>query len=245
MRITALNEKIYLLSAPTQYEVAAAFMRFQEFYESPYKEIRGKYFTHEQYMDAYAQEMGNFTYTSDWLGFNIPSHIYSKAVQTLNHKQIRSFLCRTSDPGELWVKEKELVRLVAETRKENGSPKKYYIIGACETDSAIQTSKHEIAHALWYLYPEYKRVQKENSDCLPAKSEDKIKAMLLKRGYGKNVIQDELQAYLSTSTPHFLEKKMEFPKIAKKCSNRFAGAFESYYEVLGLHHKIKEWQKET
>jgi hypothetical protein len=229
MRITALNDKIYLLSAPTQYEVSMAFMRFQEFYESPYKEIRGKYFSHEKYMDLYAKETGNFTYTSDWLGFNIPSHIYEKALGkfALN----------------AWIKENELTDLVGRTAFHYKA-KKYYIIGACETDSAVQTSQHEVAHALWYLYPKYKKEQKENIERLALRTRDKISTALVASGYGKLVVSDETQAYLSTSTSFYLNKKMGFPKIPDRSLNRFTETFFSFYEDLGLAQSIKEWQKE-
>lgn len=41
------------INASSQYEIASMFMRVQEFYESKYSTIRGKYFTVEEYMDTY------------------------------------------------------------------------------------------------------------------------------------------------------------------------------------------------
>jgi len=230
MKIKALNEKIYLLSAQTQYEVAMAFMRFQEFYESPYKEIRGKYFTHEKYMDLYAKETGNFTYTSDWLGFNIPSHIYEESLARFGL--------------DTWIKENELIDLVGQMAHHYGS-KKYYIIGACETDGALHTSQHEIAHALWYLYPKYKKEQLENIGRLAARTRNKISDSLLDGGYVAAVVPDETQAYLSTSPYLYLEEKVGFPKIPARSLNRFTKTFSSLYEDLGLAQSIKEWQKES
>ena len=71
MRLKQVYPGLYFLKFPNQYELT--MIRLQEFYESPYKNIRGKHFTLEQYMDAYAKHKGNFTYCSDWNGFNIPS----------------------------------------------------------------------------------------------------------------------------------------------------------------------------
>ena len=51
-------------------------MRVQEYYESRYPSIKGKYFPIEDFMDIYSEKNGNFTYTLDWGGFNIPGNIY-------------------------------------------------------------------------------------------------------------------------------------------------------------------------
>src|SRR3989344_6116167 len=67
------KKNVYLVVAPSQYQLAATFMRFQEHYESPY--FRKKIFSVEEYMDWYARKRGNFTYYKDWSGFNIPSWV--------------------------------------------------------------------------------------------------------------------------------------------------------------------------
>ena len=63
--------KIYLVLFKTQYQLAATFMRFQEYYDSP--QFKGKIFSVEEYMDWYANVNGKFSYFEDWPAFNIPS----------------------------------------------------------------------------------------------------------------------------------------------------------------------------
>jgi len=57
--VTVAKSNIYLVIAPSQYILAATFMRFQEYHESP--EFKGRIFTVEEYMDWYAKTYGNFT----------------------------------------------------------------------------------------------------------------------------------------------------------------------------------------
>jgi hypothetical protein len=54
-------------------------MRAQEYYESPFKQIKGKEFTIIKFMELYSKRFGEnaFTYTTDWAGFNIPSKVLS------------------------------------------------------------------------------------------------------------------------------------------------------------------------
>ena len=68
----------FILNFKTQYELSSTFMRVQEFYESPFKNIKNKLFSHIQFMDTYANEYGNFTYTSDWAGFNVPGNVFNR-----------------------------------------------------------------------------------------------------------------------------------------------------------------------
>ena len=78
MRLEILGDNIYHFVYPNQYLLCSTHIRLQEFFESPFKEIKGKYFTLEQYMDRYAAEYGNFTYFSEWHGMNVPGHVFMK-----------------------------------------------------------------------------------------------------------------------------------------------------------------------
>src|SRR5580704_15894322 len=98
---------IYLLCFKTQYELAATFLRVQEYYESP--RFSGRIFSLEQFMDWYAERFGNFTYYQDWTGFNVPS------------TALRPFYDGRFDP--LSEKEKRLLRLFKGLRKP------FYVIG--------------------------------------------------------------------------------------------------------------------
>lgn len=76
-KLKEIYPKVFLVTMDNSYDLAMTFCRVQEFYESPYKEIRGKYFTMAEFQRLYTMRRGSdcFTYPSDWAGFNIPSQI--------------------------------------------------------------------------------------------------------------------------------------------------------------------------
>ena len=75
---------IFAVIVKNQYDRSSLFCRYQEFYESPYPQIRGKFFTLEQYMKLYidTNKKPHFTYPSDWTGYNIPSKVLLEAKNT-------------------------------------------------------------------------------------------------------------------------------------------------------------------
>jgi len=170
-------------------------------------------------MDLYAKSQGNFTYATDWSGFNIPGHVvkefYAKywhvtSEKTLNHK------------------ERALLKMLAPLIK---SKKKFYVIGTFkDKKNKVGTTSiinHEIAHGLFYLNVEYKKqMTKLVSEF---KSKKKFGVDLLKKGYSKPVIEDEIQAYLSTSSLSdlkkcfgcFLDPIIRVPKDFKETFTRF------------------------
>ena len=115
IKINEIRNNIFLLKFKNQYDVTSTFMRLQEFYESPYTDIRDHYFTLEQYMDKYAENNENFTYTIDWAGFNVPDNI------------IRNFFSLFSN--NLLVKEKNLYNEIEFLINRN---KKFYLLGIYE-----------------------------------------------------------------------------------------------------------------
>ena len=179
---------IFSLRFRTQYEACSTMMRIQEFYESPFKKIRGHVFTLEEYMDEYAKATGNFTYTIDWGGFNVPDSVF------------RAFF----DQFDLLEKEKHLKSLFT---KELASDQTFYVIGHYEDKieeiEIESTLAHEIAHGKFYLDPEYKKESLKLVKDLVKK--DKIAKALIDMGYTKNVINDEVQAYMATSSPAYLK----------------------------------------
>lgn len=188
-----------MLGFNTRYEVCSTMMRLEEFYESPYKSIKGKYFTLEQFMDEYAKHKGNFTYTSDWSGFNVPSNVvdafWSRFIPNLLQKELK-------------------LRQVIETIPD----KKYYLIAVYKkgTEKAL---RHELAHAYYYLDPKYKKTMDELVEKFEYRK--KMEAKLLKIGYCREVLKDEMQAYLSTYKKKFfnkkiLDKKWKIPKKFKR-----------------------------
>jgi hypothetical protein len=78
--------------------------------------------------------------------------------------------------------------------KSNGE--KFYIIGRCEGDDL--TLNHEIAHALYYLNPEYKDKSTKLVEALTANLRKSFNKFLKRIGYTTHVYIDETQAFFAT-----------------------------------------------
>ena len=180
MKVKIPYEGVILIRGENQYELASSFMRLQEFYESPLSGVRGKFFTLEEYMDKYAAEYGNFTYTKDWTGFNVPGNVVENFFKLFPKKT-------------LLKKELALRDLIF---NEVDRSKSYYVIGTF-TDGAVLN--HELSHAFYYLDRKYRTKANELVTKFPAKLVETLHTHLLDQGYCKQVLQDETFAYLSTS----------------------------------------------
>lgn len=162
---------IYLLQFEDRYTMTATFMRFEEYYESP--KFSGKMFSHEEFMDWYAKEHGTFTYFDDWGGFNVPSIA------------LKPFYEGKFDP--LTKKEIKFLDLFKDVKGE------FYIIGVCRKETG--TIRHEFVHALYWLNPEYQTQVKRIIRKFDIK---KIRKRLLKLGYGRRLLIDEINTYVLT-----------------------------------------------
>lgn len=167
---------VIFLQFENQYETCSTFMRLQEFYESPIKGIRGQVFSLEKFMDLYAKTQGNFTYTTDWGGFNVPGHIVDRFFEMYE--------------GDLLEKE---ITLRDAIQAPEGP---YYVIAMYGYDAL----EHELAHALFYLNPEYRKYVKKMVKALPKSTHKTIETWLLNKGYSKPQVIDEINAYLATSS---------------------------------------------
>jgi hypothetical protein len=161
---------IYLLQFDNQYELTSTFLRVQEHYESP--QFHGRIFTLEQYMDWYVAETGAFTYFQDWSGFNVPSMAF------------QSFYEGKFDP--LTSKEKRLLGLF---KNLHG---RFYVIGIYNGGKK-RTLIHELAHALFFINNEYRHAVRET---MRGYDTSALEKQLIKAGYARHVIADEVQAYI-------------------------------------------------
>ena len=167
--------------ADTQEELNRAFMRFTEYYESPNPLFKGKIFTIGQLKSWYSMTYGADTYDIDWSGFNIPSSI------------LKPFKEGLFDP--LITEEQNLLDLF-KYRHDH-----FYIIGA-QNNSVL---RHELAHALYSHNTKYK--DKVNLLCSKFKKElSKTRKYILEKGYHHEVINDELQAYITDNDDEFIIK---------------------------------------
>jgi hypothetical protein len=134
--ITEIKPHIFCAKFSNQYSLTSTFMRAQEFYESPLKGIRNNFFTVEQFMDKYAELKSNFSYTNDWSAFNLPGHVVDDFIS------IFSF--------DFTEKEKKLFLCIDKNRFVY---KKYYLIGIYKEENL----NHELAHAYFYLFEDYRK----------------------------------------------------------------------------------------
>lgn len=207
MNITEIRPNVFYIKYKTQYDACMAFVRVQEFYESPYKSIRGKSFTLEEYMDVYAKDRGHFDYDKVWNGFNVPSTTVDKFLK----------VCKP-----LRLKEIQFLKSFIPKLQKG----KFYLIAGA--DDRIVT--HETAHAYYYLSAEYKKEMKCLIDRIPPLMKASYCEKLLKNGYCHAVLEDELQAYFVDSAKYkkdLIFKKKLCPALTKLC-NQFYEVFKKY-----------------
>ena len=223
---------VYLMTYDSRYDLCMSFVRVQEFYESP--EFKGKYFTLEEFIDWWSIEMskikGSFDYPARWSGFNVPGEIILDWL----------FEC---DEDELRGREIDLLKKLAKRLKVNVKSVKtgqcfhtllkdklkgIYLIGCSRYESNTarrETVAHEVAHALYTLYPEYRKKCQNLILKMKKNIDDKLiyecaVDTLDKMGYDKCVIDDEVQAYFSTGNKFgireaFVSNLKDFKKKVK------------------------------
>lgn len=177
-----------LISADSNEELADSMMRFQEHYENPF--WKGKIFTIGQFKKWYSSKYGFDSYRFDWVGFNFPSN-------TLNPFKEGLF-----DP--LTPNEKIIVDYFRYRSDD------FYVIGSNKKD----VLKHELCHALYYNSKKYKNEINDLFNKNKNKLNKPIKH-LIKIGYHKDVIFDELQAYILDKN-YFEDLEIEIPAIIKE-----------------------------
>ena len=160
------------VTADSQEELGLTFMRFQEHYESANPKFRDNIFTIGQLRHWYSETYGANNYHSTWVGFNFPSKVLIPFKEGL------------FDP--LTIEENRLLDLFR-YRKDS-----FYIIGAQNN----ATLRHELAHALYASDEQYKR-EINNFIKKYTNKFKKLSNILLRKGYCKEVINDEIQAYIT------------------------------------------------
>lgn len=158
--------------ADSQEELAITFMRFQEHYESPNPDFKGKIFTQGQLKRWYSETYGSNDYHQQWIGFNFPSQV------------LHPFKHGLFDP--LTTEEQRLLDLFRYRLDD------FYIIGA-QNNSVL---RHELAHALYCSNTKYRK----EIDTIIKNNTKKLKktiSYILNKGYSTEVLNDEIQAYIT------------------------------------------------
>jgi len=186
------KRNIYLVEAPSQYVLASTFLRFQEHYESP--RFRGKIFSLEEFRRWYVSNVGEFSYYTDWNGFNIPSRV------------LMPFRESRFDP--LSQKEKRLLK-VTEKIKEP-----FYLIGAVVSTN-LSTIKHEFVHGLFYTDPIYRRKVLRCLRDLDLRHFEEV--LVGTSGYNPSFCNDEINAYATTGTSDLIDDGLDVAKVMPIC----------------------------
>jgi len=185
--VKQLKFNAVLVQAETNVILSKTFLRFQEYYESP--EFKNRIFTIGQIKNWYSQKYGADTYIKDWTGFNFPSQVLNPFRQGL------------FDP--LTRYEKCFIDLF-KYRHDS-----FYIIGANDES----TIRHELSHAMFSYSMQY-RTQINQLCKTYAKQLKPLKEFLLQKGYHQDVINDELQAYI-TDNDELAKSKLDETIIDK------------------------------
>ncbi len=202
-KLEKITNDIYHLKFQTKYELASTFLRFVESGEST--KFKGKIFALEEFADWYAKKYGNFTYYQDWEGFNLPSHL------------LKPFYKGKFDP--LTKKEQKLLRVFKNIKGD------FYIIGTYGDNP--QTLKHEIAHGLFSVNPEYKKEVMEQLNQVP-KTQIASVMKKLEAGYHPSVYYDEFHAYVLVDLNVLKTHGVKTEKY-RNLSRRLNRIFEKHY----------------
>lgn len=213
LSIDEITDDVFHVQTETQYELTSTFMRVEEFYESSFKGIRGRFFTHEQFMDAYAEFFDKkFSYFDDIVGFNVPGNAFNKWVKLFSKY-------------ELWEKEQNLIDLINDNLEKKTD--KFYVIGTYSGADDKRAIDHELSHAWYYLDPTYKRTMLKLVHKLPKTVKNQLIQYLKKEGYARRVFNDEIIAYMATNpmtyTDDMFKSKIPWEKVLE-----FQLAFEEF-----------------
>ncbi len=211
-KLKKVSDRLYLVEFKTEYDLAMTFCRYQEFYESP--KYRGKFFKMDDFMKWYAKAYGegSFSYPADYNGFNIPGKVLERVIRELYIKQ---YDYKTQYD---YVMES----IVYHALSLNGDFN-FYLIGVHTEKPDTSTTKHEIAHGLYYINKSYRREVDTLLKETPKEIRKALNEKLAARGYSPAVFADESNAYLSTG----LHKSMQIQKI-RKVRKPFIDLFRLY-----------------
>ena len=127
---------------------------------------------------------------------------------------------------------------IVDTIKEITGNNNFYLIGIDQTDGEdLSLIYHELAHGLWFSSPNYRNLQSYNIKNLNETTFESMSKKIKNMGYGENVIDDEIQAYLSTG----ILPDMARIKDIKKAQIIFKKAFDKFVNKISLKKIPINW----
>jgi len=233
-KIEEVVPKVFAVIVKDHYHRGMLFCRVQEYYESPNPDFRSKHFNIWDYIEWYSREHNDsFTYTLDWGGFNIPLPIAwecyegkEKPNKKVMYDGVRSMPDNWKSPYDEVMKDIIWNIQSRMFNKKNKRDMNAYIIGAPSMEDT--TFDHEVCHGLYYTNKEYKALVDEVTLTIPTDVYSKFKKNLLDMGYTDLVIDDEIQAYLSTNYEYNKFTKGISKKVCKELHKQYVKIFENY-----------------
>lgn len=210
--ILQVKPNIFFVEFTNSYDMNMTFLRYQEFYESPSPKFRGKVFKILDFMKWYSAKYGkgNFTYPTDWCGFNLGSKI------------IRDVIWLGIPDRNDYDSEMEDIY----TKCCAKSPEPFYIIGCKKSDKI--TKDHELAHAYFYTNKQYKKEMVKLVKTLAPELRITMNSLLKKIGYTPKVYIDEIQAYMATGLLNLTGVSLEIETALIEARNPFIRVFKEY-----------------
>jgi len=224
------NDKfIYHFEYDFRFEMNKGFARFSEFSESP--SLRGTVFSLDEVLHITPD------YLDIVLGHNIPSDALIKFMKVYTTNDVQH------SRNKITNEEHQILKMIPKYRK----PGDFYIIATCkETKGNFNAIDHEIAHAMYYLIPEYRRAvvtamnyeQKRIGETYYKSMQD----ILTFKEYDSRVWEDEIHAFLVDlglgSTGFFYGRDFKgFIRQLKAGKIRFHHKYKLIAEVLSsLYH---------
>jgi hypothetical protein len=193
---------VWAIYGDTQEEIGKAFIRFQEYYEN--NTLKGrKDITVPMIEEWWATECLDYAeedrepYYTFWQGFNIPGKVLLALMSTSEFRSGFSMSKLFADPKHYprWhPQEDQLIDLLQDLTVDQINDG-YFIGLSKDSDDVFD---HELAHALFATNRAYQAAQVVNLSKLPPAIYQEMRTDLLNSGYHTSVINDEMQAYLST-----------------------------------------------
>jgi len=231
-----VSDKIYSVVIKDRYLRSMVFLRYQEFYESSSDTFRGQNFKISDYIDWYKSEDSPngvksdiFTYAKDWSGFNLPSESIEKCISGI---------------VDLNTYDKIMISIINTIRISDNS--KFYLLGVDKlnidqkeidrlvdgTEENVPDIIHELAHGFYYVDPSYKRKMNTLIRSMDSEYRGILSEMIIDWGYTKGVLNDEIQAHMSTG---FVEDMYNIG--FENYSKPFIDFFKSYVSNVGVYKK--------
>ena len=216
--------KIFALVIKDDKLRARVFMRYQEFYESDSDSFRGKGFKWKDYINFYKEKTKKdyFSYHEDFAGYNVPCDSIESCMAKIPDLNVYDMIMFS----------------VVDTIKSMVGSDNYYLIGIDQSNGDDPSLiYHEVAHGLWFSNQSYKsKMLKLINNLQP-----EIKLNMIKKlqgyGYGANVYNDEIQAYLATG----LSSNMKRITGIKESMIPFQEVFSKYVTKIKPAKKTINW----